>query len=111
MNYYEVWVNLAPGVGDLEFVASLQGYLGYLQQRGLMESFTIRRRKFGFGPEALGEWNITMAFRDLSHLDAAFLRVAQRDDEIESLHARVFSKVTDFKSGLYRDFPDEVRAH
>lgn len=109
MNHYEVWVNLAPGTKDLEFVEALRAYLGYLQQRGLMESFRIRRRKFGFGPEALGEFNISMVFRDLAHLDAAFLRVAKRDEEIEHLHAAVFSRVTDFKSGLYRDFPDEVR--
>ncbi len=109
MNDYEVWVDLAPGVNDLEFVAALEGYLGYLKQRGLMEGFRIRRRKFGFGPDALGEFNITMSFRDLAHLDAAFLRVAKRDEEIESLHAHVFSRVRNFRSGLYRDFPDPVR--
>ena len=109
MNHYEVWVNLAPGAKDMEFVEALHAYLGYLQQKGWLESFRVRRRKFGFGPESLGEFNISMAFQDLAHLDQAFLRVAQRDDEIEQLHAAVFSRVTDFKSGLYRDFPDEVR--
>lgn len=109
MNHYEIWVNLAPGAKDLELVAALNGYLGYLKGRGLLAEFRIRRRKFGFGPEGLGEFNISMVFRDLAHLDAAFMRVAKRDEEIECLHAEVFSRVVDFRSGLYRDFPDEVR--
>ncbi len=109
MNHYEIWVNLLPGVNDLEFCDAVHAYLGYLQQSGRLESFTVRRRKFGFGPDALGEWNITMSFRDLTQLDEAFNRVARRDEEIEVLHAAVFSKVTDYRSGLYRDFPDAVR--
>lgn len=109
MDCYEVWCNLRSGVVDLEFVAAVQAYLGQLQSEGRITSFRIRRRKFGFGPEALGEWNITMEFENLTQLDSAFQRVATRDADIEGLHAAVYGVVTDFKSGLYRDFPDSVR--
>lgn len=109
MNVYEVWVNLLPGVGDLEFVAAVKAYLDLLQSEGRMESYTIRRRKFGFGPSDLGEWNISMMFKDLAQLDSAFERAAKRDEEIERVHAAVYSKVCNYKSGLYRDFPDPVR--
>lgn len=109
MPSYETWVDLAPGVHDLEFVRSVRAYLDSLVQQGRMDSYRIRRRQFGFGPEALGEFNITMEFRDLTQLDEAFQRVARRDQEIESLHEAVFSKVRNYKSGLWRDFPDPVR--
>lgn len=109
MNHYEIWVNLLPGVDDMEFVGAVRAYLGVFQQEGTLESYTIRRRKFGFGPSELGEWHITMSFRDLAQMDKAFERAATRDASIEVLHAAVYSKVTNYKSGLWRDFPDSFR--
>ncbi|MBI5706775.1 MAG: hypothetical protein HZC36_07265 [Armatimonadetes bacterium] len=110
MDCYEIWVNLQPGVKDLEFVEAVNVYLGYLKGIGKVEAYRVRRRKLGFGPESLGEWNITIECASLAQLDEAFLRVATRESQIETMHAAVFSKVCGFKSGLYRDFPDEVRA-
>lgn len=110
MNYYMVWVDLAPGVRDLEFTDAVNAFATGLVNEGRMESFSITRRKFGFGPAELGEFEIRMAFKDLAQLDYAFSRVAVRDAEIERVHAAVYGKVVNFKSALYRDFPDEVRA-
>jgi hypothetical protein len=42
-------------------------------------------------------------------MDAAFNMVATRSEPIEGIHAAVYSKVVNFKSALYRDFPDAVR--
>jgi hypothetical protein len=109
MDHYIVWVNLAPGVDDLEFVAAVDAYLGELRREERIESWRILRRKLGFGPEGLGEFQITMTFRDLAQLDAAFERAATRDDQIEPLHAAVYSRVAEYRSALYRDFPDPVR--
>lgn len=109
MNTYETWFNLVPGTDDLEFVRHVNAYLGELKAQGRLTSYRIRRRKFGFGPEGLGEFNVSMEFADLTQMDSAFARVARRDPEMESLHAEVFSRVTDFRTALYRDFPDEVR--
>lgn len=109
MNHYEIWVNLAPGANDLEFVQAVQNYLNHIKSQDKLESYTIRRRKFGFSPPDLGEFYISIAFRDLAQMDTAFLVAATRDEIIESLHREVYSRVTDFKSALYRDFPDDVR--
>ena len=46
---------------------------------------------------------------DLAQLDAAFSHVTPRAGEMEKLHAAVWSKVDNFKSALYRDFPDANR--
>lgn len=109
MNCYAIWVDLAPGVGDLEFSQALAAYLGHLQSLGLIEGSRIMRRKLGFSPPDLGDWFIQIETRDLAQLDTAFNKAAARQGESERLHSEVFRRVRNFKSGLYRDFPDEVR--
>lgn len=109
MNYYDIWVNLVPGTSDLEFVKSVQAYLDQFVESGKMVGYRIRRRKLGFGPESLGEFNISLEFDSLALMDEAFFVAAKRSGEVEKLHHAVYSKVTDFKSALYRDFPDPVR--
>jgi hypothetical protein len=109
MDHYTIWVNLRDSRQDLAFVEAVNAWMGALKARGTVESWVIRRRKFGFGPEGLGEFFIAIACRDLAQLDAAFNVAAARSGEIEAVHARVYSMVTDFKSALYRDFPDPVR--
>lgn len=109
MNTYEIWVDLAPGVRDLDFVDAVQAYLDHLQAAGNLAGYRIRRRKFGFGPDGLGEFNISVEFEDLAQMDRAFGQAATRDAEIEPLHAAVYEKVRSFRSALYRDFPDDVR--
>jgi len=109
MQYYSMWCNLRESRRDLEFAANVAAYLNHLQGGGRIEGWRLTRRKFGFGPDGLGEFNIVVWTRDLAQLDAAFSLVATREGEIERLHHPVYSMVTDFKSGLYRDFPDPER--
>ena len=109
MNYYDIWVNLKPGTNDMEFVEALRAYLDHFVKAGDMADYRIRRRKFGFGPEGLGEFNVSLEFETLAKLDEAFFDAARREGKVEELHHAVYSKVTDFKSALYRDFPDAVR--
>jgi hypothetical protein len=110
MNYYTMWVNLKDGRRDVEFAKAVDAYLGYLKSAGKIESWSLVRRKFGFGPDGLGEFMITVRAKDLAQLDEAFSVVATRTGEVERLHAPVYALATDFKSALYRDFPDPERA-
>lgn len=109
MNYYCMWCNLKDGRRDKEFAAAVKAYLDHLQGLGRIAGWSLTRRKFGFGPAGLGEFNIVVRAEDLAQLDRAFELVATRDGEIERLHAPVYSMVTDFVSALYRDFPDPQR--
>ncbi|MFZ4572924.1 MAG: DUF6614 family protein [Phycisphaerales bacterium] len=111
MQYYEMWFNLKEGHRDMDFVGHARAYLDHLKDKGLIQSWRLTRRKFGFGPEHLGEFNITVMTNDLAQLDAAFSLVATRDGQVESLHRPVYSAVKDFRSALYRDFPDPERVH
>ncbi len=110
MDTYHIWVNLAPGAKDLELVRAVKTYLDYLKSEGTLAGYRIQRRKFGFGPECLGEFHIQIDFEKLEKLEAAFSLAATRSGEVEKMHHEVYSRVKDFKSGLFRDFPDPVRA-
>lgn len=101
--------NLKDSHRDIEFAPNVAAYLGWLKDHGNIAAWTLTRRKFGFGPEQLGEYHIVVSCDTLAQLDEAFMTVAPREGEIQKLHAAVYSMVTDFKSALYRDFPDAVR--
>ena len=109
MNYYHIWCNLRDTSRDLQFCKAIDAYLGHLKGKGLLEGFTLSRRKLGFGPPALGEFHVVISTRDLAQLESAFSTVATRTGEVERLHAAVWSAVTDFTSALYRDYPDPER--
>lgn len=109
MQHYHVWCNLKESRRDLEFASAVHAYLGHLKALGSLLGFTLTRRTLGFGPPELAEFHIEMTFSDLAQLDSAFGIVAARAGEVERLHAAVFSAVTDFRSALYRDFPDPQR--
>jgi hypothetical protein len=107
---YHIWVNLRDSRRDLEFARAIDAYLGHLKAQGTLEGWRLTRRKLGFGPSELGEFHVQVFARDMAQLDQAFSRAAVRTGEVERLHAAVYSMVTDFRSALYRDFPDPVRA-
>jgi hypothetical protein len=110
MDCYEIWCNLKDTSRDVAFCEDVRRYLGHLQDKGLIRDFRIRRRKLGFGPPELGEFNITIEVEDLAQLEQAFQQVTARSGEIEALHHAVYAAVTEFKAALYRDFPDPGRA-
>jgi len=109
MNHYHMWCNLRDSRKDIEFAADVRAYLDHLKGKGLIEKWSLERRKFGFGPPGLGEFHIVVSTRDLAQLDAAFGLVATRSGDVESLHHPVYAMATDFVSALYRDFPDPER--
>lgn len=109
MNYYHIWCNLKESHRDLEFSENIGRYLRHLQTEGLIADFRLTRRKLGFGPNELGEFHIIVECQDLAQLERAFGLVAARAGETESLHKPVYDAVCDFKSALYRDFPDPQR--
>ncbi|MBI5763281.1 MAG: hypothetical protein HZA51_07135 [Planctomycetes bacterium] len=109
MNIYHIWCNLKDSHKDLEFTRNLDGYLGALKAAGKIAAFRLTRRKLGFGPSELGEFHIMIEATDLAQLEAAFEMIAPRQGAIEAAHVKVYSMVTDFRSALYRDFPDPQR--
>ncbi len=109
VDHYQIWVDLRPGVKDMDFYAAIKAMHDHLQAEGAIESWSILRRKLGFGPEALGEWHIDIVTRDMRQLQDCYDAMTPRTGKMEKLHAAVWSKVTNFKAGLSRDFPDANR--
>jgi len=109
MDVYQIWCNLKPGVADVEFVERVGTYLDRLKVDGRLESYRVLRAKLGLKPSNLREFLITLEFRDMTQLDAAFAKVATRSEPIEGLHHAVNSQVQDVFFALYRDFPDPDR--
>lgn len=109
MNVYAIWVDLIDGREDLEFAKAVEQYLNHFKSQGFVESWSLERRKFGFGPENLGEFHIRILTKDLDSLDQAFKQAATRSGDVETLHTDVYKRVKNFKSALYRTFPDAER--
>lgn len=109
MDYYHIWCNLIDSHKDQEFCKSVKAYLGEFEKMGLINTFKITRRKLGFGPAELGEFHIIIETQNMAKLEHTWEYVAKKDEPLLSLHRAVYSKVTDFRSALYRDFPDEFR--
>ena len=66
MQHYHMWFNLIDSHKDLEFARAVEAYMGYLQGQGKIEGWRLTRRKFGFGPEALGEFHCEVWTGDLA---------------------------------------------
>lgn len=109
MHIFHIWVNLKPGVMDTDFVDAVDEYLGPLAEAGKLENYRVTRRMLGLGHEDLRDFDIMVEFTSLEQFDRLFNTVAARTDPVESLHYAVNSKVTGFRSALYRDFPDASR--
>lgn len=107
MNLYEIWVDVAPGTTADELVEAIHRWLGFLKNRGEIEGFRVSRRKFGFGPDGLGEFHVTIEFQSLAQMDEGFFTAASHHPDVEALHADVYRRVTNYKSGLWRDYPDQ----
>lgn len=107
MNIYNAFFDLKPGVADLDFCKRLTDYMEALKAGGQMQGWRLMRRKLGLG--GASEFHLMMEFESLAQLDAAFSRVGERREPIESVHFGVNSLVQNVTFSLYRDFPDAIR--
>lgn len=109
MDYYHIWCDLAPGMGDRDFAGSVAGWLDHLKGQGAIEGWRLTRRKLGLAPAGTGEFHIVVLVRDLAQLDRAFAVAAARAEPAESLHHAVNHMARNARFALYRDFPDPGR--
>ncbi|HVY89711.1 MAG TPA: DUF6614 family protein [Hyphomonadaceae bacterium] len=108
MDVYHIWCDLKDGREHLAFAEAVAAYLDHHKAAGRIEAWRLMRRKLGLGPDGIGEFHIMIETRDMAQLDKAFRAAAGRSGEVEKLHAAVYSRVTNAKFGLARDFPDRL---
>lgn len=106
MDVYHIWCDLKDGREHMAFAEAVTAYLNHHKAGGRLESWRLLRRKLGLGPDGMGEFHIMIETRDMAQLDQAFRAAAARSGDVEKLHAAVYSRVTNAKFGLARDFPD-----
>ncbi len=106
MNHYHLWFDLRDGTRDLDACHAIEAYLDHMRDEGLLDAWTLARRKLGFGPSHLGEFHCCIQTSTLAQLDDAFDAVRPRSGRVEQLHAGVWSKVKNLQTALYRTFPD-----
>lgn len=109
MDVYLITFDLKPGIGDVAFAEAFTRFLGHMKDNGRIEGFRLLRRKLGFGPPGVGEWQALIETRDMAQLDEAFKAAATRAGEVEALHFDVNRDATNLTFSLLRDFPDAVR--
>lgn len=107
MDIYHVWVNLVDSSTDQEFCKRVDAFLGFFEERELVSRHRITRRKLGFGPQELGEWNIQIETENLETLERVWRQLASKEHQSHNLHHNMYKLVKDFRSALYRDFPDK----
>lgn len=109
MDVYIVSFELKPGVSDTAFADNVAVFLGALKQDGRIENWRLLRRKLGFGPPGVGDWQILIETNGLAQLDDAFAMVSTRAGPIEATHFDVNRHATNITFSLMRDFPDTHR--
>jgi len=109
MDIYHAFIDLKPGVSDMDFAERIAGYLDWLRDQDRIAGWRLTRRKLGLGPKEMGEFHLMIEVHNLAQLDTAFGLVATRAGEVEIRHHAVNSLVGGVTFALYRDFPDPVR--
>jgi hypothetical protein len=109
VDHYHAFFDLKSGTKDVDFARALTAYMAHLKAQGLIESWSLSRRKLGLGPRDLGEFHCVMDTKDLAQLEVAFQHVSSRGEPVESLHFAVNRHATNLMFALYRDFPDPQR--
>lgn len=110
MDQYHAHFDLKPGVKDMDFARAFAAFMEHLKAQGAIVDWRLMRRKLGLGHPNLREFHALLTVRNLAQLDAAFAHVASRKEPVESAHFAVNSLVQNVFFGLYRDFPDPMRA-
>ncbi|MBI1361821.1 MAG: hypothetical protein GC155_16215 [Alphaproteobacteria bacterium] len=106
MDVYHIWCDLRDGREDKAFAAAVAAYLDHHKAGGRIVGWRLLRRKLGLGPDGMGEFHIMIETTDMAQLDKAFRAAATRSGDVEKLHAAVYSRVTNARFALARDFPD-----
>ncbi|SFS48125.1 hypothetical protein SAMN04488040_0533 [Sulfitobacter marinus] len=110
MNLYHCSIDLRDTAKAVGFAVAVEAWMTLLQDRGVIQSWRLCRRKLGFGAPRARDFLLEIEVRDLTQLDEAFRLTGTQDTEVERLYTTVHQMVGEFDIALYRPFPDPERA-
>lgn len=110
MNLYHCSIDLKDGAKALSFAMAVDQWLSHLQERGVIQSWRMMRRKLNLASDRCRDFLIEIEVENLTQLDAAFRLIGEDDFDAERLHNSVNQMIAAADFGLYRPFPDAARA-
>ncbi len=110
MNLYHCSIDLRDTAKAMGFAVAVEAWMTLLQNRGVILSWRLVRRKLGFGAPHARDFLLEIEVTDLAQLDQAFRFTGSKDEDVERLYTSVHQMVGAFDIALYRPFPDPERA-
>ncbi len=110
MNLYHCSIDLRDTAKAMAFAVAVEGWMTLLQERNVILSWRLCRRKLGFGAPRARDFLLEIELADLAQLDQAFRFTGSKDEAVERLYTTVHQMVGEFDIALYRPFPDPERA-
>lgn len=109
MNHLHLWCSLKAEVSAREFCDSVRECLGSLFERELIESFSVARRDFTMDPPGLGEFHVTLDFRDAAQASRALDGGNATNGELGGMENIIAEFVNDATVAMYRDWPPQIK--
>lgn len=109
MNLYHCMVELKDPDRSLAFAAAVEAWLGLLEERRLIRSWRMLRRKFGLASGAHTDFLIEIEIESMSALEDTFASLAKMDDDSTRLYERMHNMIASMQIGLYRPYPDPAQ--
>lgn len=111
MNSYFCMIDLKQDAKALPFAASLDAWMTYLSDQGVIRGWSLCRRKLNLAADAYRDFLLQVEVDDLAQLDRLFRLVGHRDDDdVSRLYGRVHDMIDKVDFALYRPFPDPHRS-
>ncbi|MDD5088039.1 MAG: hypothetical protein PHI18_04510 [bacterium] len=107
MNHLHFWCSLKAEVSAREFCDSVREFLSGQYERELIEGFSVARRDFTIDPPGLGEYHITVDFRDAAQASRALDGGAS--GKLEGMENIMAEFVKDATVAMYRDWPPTIK--
>ncbi|WGW02954.1 DUF6614 family protein [Tropicibacter oceani] len=110
MNLYTCSIDLRNDGVALKFAKALDEWMTHLQERKVILSWQLYRRKLNLASSSHRDFLLQIAVQDLAQLDQAFRTLGQHDETVDMLYRAVHDQIMHAEFGLYRPFPDPERA-
>jgi len=107
VNHFHLWCNLKSGVDAREFGDGARELLSYLHEREMIEGYSIARRGFVIAPPELGEFHVTVEFRNLEQMDRTLALVSNGSEEVAEFCQPLAAMIRDVSLAMDKDFPDD----
>jgi hypothetical protein len=108
MNHFHIWCNLKAGADAREFGDGARELLTYLHEREMIEGYSIARRGFVIAPPELGEFHVTVEFRNLEQMHRTLALVSNGSEEVAAFYGPLAEMIRDVSLAMDRDFPEQT---